>query len=115
MGCDKVPRRCVVGKGAEAMWRGWIIEDVWLDRKEDETLPPHRRYETWEPHIQAIKNEEGDLALRFCYWLRKQDGGKGRFIRAPMLLYEWTLKDLVEEAKKCEAQVILMLLKRLTE
>jgi hypothetical protein len=115
LGCDKRPKPYKVGKGLEARWRGVIIEDVWLDIKEDETLPPHKKYETWEPHIQAIKSEEGDFILRFCYWKRNPDGSRGRFIRVPMHLYEWNIKDLVEEAKKCRAEIVLMLLRKFVE
>jgi len=44
-----------------------VIEDVWMDVKDNENLEKHKRYEEWEPHIQAIKTDRGELALRFCY------------------------------------------------
>jgi hypothetical protein len=115
LGCDKAPHGFTARKGEKAWGRGWVIEDVWMDRKEDPELPPDRRYEAWEPHIQAIKNERGDLALRFCFWKRNPDGSKGAFVRAPMLIFDWTIEDLREEAKKCRAEIILMLLKKFAE
>lgn len=92
-----------------------MIEDVWMDVKDNENLEKHKRYEEWEPHIQAIKTDRGELALRFCYWNRNPDGSKGAFIRVPMFIYDWTIEDLREEAKKHKAEIILMLLKKFTE
>ena len=93
---------------SEDPWgRGWILEDVWIERQEG--------YEDWEPHVQAIKNERGDLALRFCYWKRKSDGSRGDFVHSPMFVYDWTIDDLREEAKKHQAQIVLMLFKKLAE
>jgi hypothetical protein len=107
MGCNKEPQPFKARRGEEPWGRGWIIEDVWIDKKD--------KYENWEPHIQAIKNEQGDLALRFCYWKRKPDGTRGDFVRSPMLIYDWTIEDLREEAKKHKAEIILMLLKKFIE
>lgn len=100
MGCSKIPKR---PKGI----KGYIIEDVWIDKKE--------RYEEWEPHVQAIKHDNGDLSLRFCYWKRNSDGNRGDFARVPMFIYEWTIKDLVQEARKHNAEIILMLLRKFNE
>lgn len=91
----------------EPWGRGWILEDVWIDKK--------KRYETWEPHVQAIKNEDGDLALRFCYWKRNPDGSRDGFVNSAMFVYDWTIIDLREEAKKHKADIILMLFKKLSE
>jgi len=103
--CKKEPQRLEVSP--EPWGRGWVIEDVWVDKKE--------KYEDWEPHLQAIKNERGDLAIRFCYWMRKPDGERGDFVNRSMFVYDFTIDDLREEAKKTKAEVILMLLKRLAE
>ena len=73
------------------------------------------KYKTWESHVQAIKNQRGDLALRFCYWKRKPDGSRGAFVRSPMFVYDYTTEDLRDEAKKHKADVILMLFKKLAE
>lgn len=105
MGCSKIPQRIEVSD--EPWGRGWILEDVWLEQSDP--------YEDWEPHVQAIKNEDGNLALRFCYWKRKPDGSKGRFVNSAMSIYDWTLDDLREEAKKHKANIILMLFKKLAE
>jgi len=105
MGCDKNPKPIEV---SEDPWgRGWILEDVWIDKKEG--------YETWEPHVQAIKFEGGNLALRFCYWERKPHGGRGKFRNVAMFVYDYTLEELREEAKKHKADIILMLFKKLAE
>ncbi|MCQ5373713.1 MAG: hypothetical protein NO515_01615 [Candidatus Methanomethylicia archaeon] len=105
MGCSKKPQRIEVSE--EPWGLGWIIEDVWVDKKEG--------YETWEPHVQAIKNEDGDLALRFCYWKRNPDGTRGGFVNSAMFVYDRTIDDLREEAKKNKANIILMLFKKLAE
>jgi hypothetical protein len=48
-------------KVSEEPWgRGIRLEDVWIDE-----------YETWEPHVQAFKHDDGSLSLRFCYWKKK--------------------------------------------
>lgn len=105
MGCSKKLNK--IGVSEEEWGRGWILEDVWIDKK--------GRYKEWEPHVQAIKNEGGDLALRFCYWKRKKDGSRGQFVNSAMFVYDWTIKDLREEAKKHDARVVLMLFKMLGE
>lgn len=93
---------------SEQSWgRGYILEDVWIEKND--------KYEDWEPHVQAIKNEEGDLALRFCYWKRKPDGSKDGFVNSAMFVYDWTIEDLREEAKKHKADIILMLFRKLAE
>jgi len=53
----------------------------------------------------------GDLMLRFCYWKRNTDGSRGAFINRSMIIYDWTIDDLREEAKKHKADIILMLFK----
>ena len=98
MGCDKVPQR-----GDD----GWILEDVWIDKKEG--------YEDWEPHVQAMKYEDGELALRFCYWKRNPDGRRGGFVNRVMWVYESTMEDLREEAKEHNADIILLLFRKLGE
>jgi len=90
LGCCKKLQRIEVSQ--EPWGRGWIIEDVWIDKK--------KGYETWEPHLQAIKSERGDLALRFCYWERKPDGSRGRFRNVAMFIYDYTPEDLRDETKK---------------
>ena len=80
---------------------------MWIDKKDG--------YEDWEPHVQAIKNEAGDLAIRFCYWTRKSDGSRGDFAHSPMFVYDSTIEDLREEAKKHKAAVVLMLLRKFAE
>ena len=105
MGCSKIPQRIDVS--AEPWGRGWILEDVWIDKK--------KKYETWEPHVQGMKNEDGDLALRFCYWKRNPDGSRGGFVNSAMFVYDWTIDDLREEAKKHKADIVLMLFKKLAE
>ena len=82
---------------------GWIIEDIWIDK-----------YEDWEPHIQAIKHSNGDLSLRFCYYKKEADGTRGRFVHTPMFIYTWLINDLVQEAKKHDANIILALLQKFT-
>ncbi|MFZ7137860.1 MAG: hypothetical protein ACOWW1_05530 [archaeon] len=105
MGGNKKPERIEV---SEEPWGcGWILEDVWIDKSDE--------YSDWEPHIQAIKTEQGDLALRFCYWKRKPDGSRGGFVNSAMFVYDGTMKDLREEAKKQKADIILMLFKKLSE
>ena len=104
MGCSRIPQRIEIK--AEGI-SGYIIEDVWIDKKS--------LYEEWEPHVQAIKHDNGDLSLRFCYWRRNPDGSRGDFARVPMFVYEWTIKDLVHEAKKHNAEIILMLLRKFVE
>jgi len=54
----------------------------------------------------------GDLALRFCYWERKPDRSRGRFRNVAMFVYDHTLEDLRDEAKKHKADIILMLLRK---
>lgn len=49
--------------------------------------------------------------LRFCYWKRNTDGSRGAFINRSMIIYDWTIDDLREEAKKHKADIILMLFK----
>jgi hypothetical protein len=105
LGCDKNLKR--LGIKDEPWASGYRIEDVWIDLKE--------KYEEWEPHVQAFKNEEGALALRFCYYKRKPDGSRGRFVNSSMMVYDWTIEDLRQEAKKCKADVILMLFKKLAK
>jgi hypothetical protein len=90
----------------ESWGRGLVIEDVWIDKK--------KGYEDWEPHIQAIRNERGDLAIRFCYYKRKPSGRRGVFVRSPMFVYDFTLKDLRKEVKKYKVEVIPDLLTMLT-
>ena len=93
---------------SEQPWgRGYILEDVWIEKKD--------KYEDWEPHVQAIKNEEGDLALRFCYWKRKPNGSRDGFVNSAMFVYDWTIEDLRNEAKEHKADVILMLFRKLAE
>ena len=101
MGCSKIPQRIEIKVEGIS---GYIIEDVWIDKKD--------RYEEWEPHVQAIKHDNGDLSLRFCYWKRNPDGSRGDFMRVPMFIYEWTIKDLAQEARKHDAEIILMLLRK---
>jgi len=91
----------------ETWGQGWILEDVWIDKK--------ARYSDWEPHVQAIKNEDGDLAPRFCYWKRKADGTRGGFVNSAMFVYDWTIDDLREEAKKNKADTVLMLFRKLSQ
>ena len=105
MGCSRVPKEVKV---QGSLWeRGWIVEDVWLDKSDV--------YESWEPHVQAVRNEQGALALRFCYWKRNPDGSRGGFVNSAMFVYDWTIEDLREEAKKQKAYTILMLFKKLAE
>lgn len=103
MGCNKKPQRMEVGKPELKELSGWIIEDVWIDK-----------YEDWEPHIQAIKHDNGDLSLRSCYWLKEKDGNK-KWVYAPMFVYEWTIEDLREEIQKAKADIIKMLLRKYVE
>lgn len=105
MGCSKKLQRIDVS--GEPWGRGWILEGVWIEKKD--------RYDDWEPHIQAIKNEDGDLALRFCYWKRNPDGSRDGFVNSAMFVYDWTIEDLREEAKKQKADTILMLFRKLAE
>lgn len=108
MGCSKKLQRIEVTKEEEQTWgRGWILEDVWIEKKDG--------YEDWEPHVQAIKNEEGSLALRFCYWKRKPDGSRDGFVNSAMFVYDWTIEDLREESKKQKADTVLMLFRKLAE
>jgi len=105
LGCNKIPQRKEISQ--EPWGSGWVLEDVWIEKKE--------YYETWEPHVQAFKNEDGDLALRFCYWKRNPDGSRGRFVNSAMFVYDYTIDDLREEAKKNNADIVLMLFKKLAE
>jgi len=43
---------------------------------------------------------------------RSPDGSRGDFMRVPMFIYEWTIKDLAQEARKHDAEIILMLLRK---
>jgi len=105
MGCSHVPKEVKV---QGSLWeRGWIVEDVWLDKSDV--------YESWEPHVQAVRNEQGALALRFCYWKRNLDGTRGVFVRSPMLIYDSTIEDLRDEARKHRAHTILILLNKLAK
>lgn len=102
LGCNKEPQPISVG---EDPWgQGYILEDVWVEN-----------YEGWEPHVQAIKNEEGNLSLRFCYWKKNPDGSRGGFVNRTMFVYDETLEALRDEAKKHKADIILMLFKKLAE
>lgn len=105
MGCNKIPQPIDVSD--EPWGSGWILEDVWIEKKD--------YYEDWEPHVQAIKNKDGDLALRFCYWKRNPNGSRGRFVNSAMFVYDWTIDDLREETKIHKANIILMLFKKLAE
>lgn len=87
--------------------KGYVIEDVWIEKK--------RKYEDWEPHVQAIKHDNGDLSLRFCYYRRKSNGKKGDFVKVPMTVYEWTIEDLKAEARKHNAEIILLLLRKCSD
>jgi hypothetical protein len=82
---------------------GWIIEDVWIDK-----------YEGWEPHIQAFKHENGDLSLRICYYLKKEDGSK-TFVPLPCFIFDHTINDFREEVEKCKCDVIRMMLRKYVE
>lgn len=54
MPCDKTPRAYEPPEELRTRGlSGWIVEDVWIDK-----------YKGWEPHIQALKHENGDLSLR---------------------------------------------------
>jgi hypothetical protein len=86
--------------------RGQIIEDVWIGKK--------RKYEDWEPHIQAIQHDRGDMSLRFCYYKRKR-GKTGPFVNTAMAVYDWTIEDLMKEVRRCKAKAILSLLEKLSE
>ncbi len=105
MGCSKKPKRFEISN--EAWAKGWILEDVWIDKKEG--------YEEWEPHVQAVKNERGDLSLRFCYYRRNPDGSRGAFVNVAMFIPSWTIEDLKEEAKKHRADIILALFKKFAD
>lgn len=104
LGCCKESKSTNI-KARKGPWL--IIEDVWIEKKD--------KYEEWEPHVQAVENNRGVLALRFCYWKRNTDGSKGVLVRSPMLVYDFTIEDLREEAKKHKAKVILNLFKKLVE
>jgi hypothetical protein len=84
--------------------KGWIIEDVWVDK-----------YDTWEPHIQAIKHENGDLSLRMCVYLKESKEAKPTWSPYSFCFYDWTIEDLREEIKKHKADVIRMLLRKYLE
>jgi hypothetical protein len=90
----------------ESWGHGYILEDVWIDNK--------KGYEDWEPHVQAFKNEDGSLALRFCYW-KRVNGQRANFVNTAMFVYDYTMEDLRDEAKKGEADIILMLFRKLAE
>ena len=105
MGCEKRPKPTSVSD--EPWGIGVMLEDVWIDRREG--------YEEWEPHIQAMKNNEGNLALRFCYYRRKPDGSRGGFVQSPMWIYDTLLEDLREEARIQKADVILALFQKLSK
>ncbi len=105
MGFNKKPKEIQVRE--EPWGSGWILEDIWLDDVD--------KYGSWEPHVQAIKNERGDLALRFCYYKRKPDGTRGRFVNSAMFVYDWTMDDLREESKINNAHIILSLFERLSK
>jgi len=87
--------------------QGFVIEDVWIEKRE--------KYEDWEPHVQAIKHNNGDLSLRFCYYKRKPDGTKGDFPNVSMAVYDWTIEDLKAEVRKHKAEIILLLLRKCAE
>ena len=97
--CSKIPREF---KPSLEEIKGWIIEDVWVDK-----------YDGWEPHIQAIKHENGDISLRFCAYLKRE--GKSIWSPYTFCFYDWTINDLKEEINKCNADIIKMLLKKFFE
>jgi hypothetical protein len=95
-------------KVSEEPWgHGIRLEDVWIENSVG--------YETWEPHVQAFKHDDGSLSLRFCYWKRKDDGNRDGFVNSAMFVDDETLEKLRDEAKKYKANVILMLFKKLAE
>jgi hypothetical protein len=101
MPCDRKMKECnPKSKQPElAGLRGWIIEDVWISK-----------YRSWEPHLQAIKHENGDLSLRYCYY--KKEGKKRIWVPMPSFAYEWTIDDFRREIKHTKAVVVEALLKR---
>jgi hypothetical protein len=105
MGCSK--KILQINVSDESWGNGYILEDVWIDKKIG--------YEDWEPHVQAIKNERGNLALRFCYWKRDDDGKRAGFVNSAMFVYDDAMEALRDEAKKNKADIILMLFKKLAE
>lgn len=94
-----------------------VSEEPWGHgiRLEDIQLEKSAGYENWEPHVQAFKHDDGSLSLRFCYWKRKDDGNRGGFVNSAMFVYDETLEELRDEAKKYKANVILELFKKLAE
>ena len=104
MPCDKKP---IPYTPIDQSLKGYVIEDVWIEKG--------KKYDDWEPHVQAIKHDNGDLSLRFCYYRRKPDGTKGEFVKVPMTVYEWTIEDLKAEARKHKAEIILLLLKKCSD
>jgi hypothetical protein len=104
MGCSKKLQSIKVSE--ESWGNGFVLEDVWIDKIEG--------YEHWEPHVQAIKNERGDLALRFCYW-KRENGQRTGFVNSAMFVYDSTMEKLRDEAKKNKADIILMLFRKLAE
>ena len=101
MPCSKVPKEF---KPREREELGWIIEDMWIDK-----------YDTWEPHIQAIKHENGDLSLRMCVYTKESKDAKPTWSPYSWCFYDWTIEDFREEIKKCKADVIKMLLRKYLE
>jgi len=103
MPCDKKPKEYTPEHEHEQPeltgLHGWIIEDVWIDK-----------YPEWEPHLQAFKHDNGDLSLRYCYYVKH--GGKKNFAPVPSFVYDWTIDDFRQEIKDSNALVIEALLKR---
>jgi len=99
LGCNKEPKEFT--PHLEEL-KGWIIEDIWIDK-----------YEDWESHLQAIKHVNGDLSLR-VYVYKKEKDGKKTPIPYSYCIYDWTIEDFREEIKKHKADIIKMLLRKIS-
>lgn len=75
----KIPRDC----NFKDVGSGSIVEEAAVE------------YEDWAPVIQIIKFDDGEKALRFCYYLKD-----GKLARNALFITDNVIEDLRKEIKK---------------